>query len=386
MGSSKKGLPVYLGVAAVWFGAHCGPGAASGNQIAAFYNKFSIWGLFTGLIAMIILGMCVYYSVEYARLAKTYDFKSFANSFFAPYEKFFSTFFEFVYVMTVFIVVGSCIAMGAKALNQQFGWSINFGIALLCIITVVLTIFGSAVVRASSTFMSLVILLAVGVVIVVGLVSAKANFAGHWAMSADLPATLPKFSGSLLIPAIWSAILYAGFQSAGNMANVVSVAKGIQTRKDSVKATMWGIVTNALLIYGVAFLLFAYPNILGEFFNPNRASKTFIPNLEVANYLGIDVLRYLYVLILLLAIITTLVSFAFAVIARYSKFIPMKPGVGRDLAVVVVLLIICGFVSLIGLDALVAKGYKYLAYACIVVVIIPTIIIGHKKIKAFANK
>ena len=205
-------------------------------------------------------------------------------------------------------------------------------------------------------------------------------------MSADLPATLPKFSGSLLIPAIWSAILYAGFQSAGNMANVVSVAKGIQTRKDSVKATMWGIVTNALLIYGVAFLLFAYPNILGEFFNPNRASKTFIPNLEVANYLGIDVLRYLYVLILLLAIITTLVSFAFAVIARYSKFIPMKPGVGRDLAVVVVLLIICGFVSLIGLDALVAKGYKYLAYACIVVVIIPTIIIGHKKIKAFANK
>lgn len=381
--SKKKGLPVFLGVASVWFGAHCGPGVASGNQIATYYSRYSIWGLFTGLFAMILLGLCIYYSVEYSRLAKTYDFKSFANKFFHPYEKFFASFFEFTYVATVLLVLGSCIATGAKALNQQFGWNMWLGVGLLCLITILLTIFGAEVVRASSAFMTILILFAIGAIIIAGLTSSQAQFADHWKMAKDLPATLPKFSGSLLLPALWSAVLYCGFQSAGNMANAVSVAEGMESRKDSVKATVVGVIANAALIYGVAFMLFAFPKVLGEFFNPNRHTKSFIPNLEVVNLLHKPALVYLYLLVLLLAIITTLVGFAFAVIARYGKFLPMKPGTTRDLVVVVILLILCGIVSLLGLDAIVSKGFKYLAYACIAVVIIPTIIIGHKKIKNF---
>lgn len=384
--SRKKSLPVFLGVASVWFGAHCGPGVASGNQIATYYSRFSIWGLFTGLIAMIILGLCIYYSVEYARRAKTYDFKSFANRFFHPYEKFFSTFFELSYVATVLLVLGSCIATGAQALSQQFGWSTWVGIALLCGITILLTIFGAAVVRASSLAMTVLILVAIGTIIVVGLLSAKSQFSLHWHQGAGLPATLPKFSGSLLLPALWSAVLYCGFQSAGNMANAVSVAEGMKSRKDSIKATVVGVIANAALIYGVAFLLFAFPGVLGEFFNPNRQTKSFIPNLEVVNLIHQDALVYLYVLVLILAILTTLVGFAFAVIARYGKYLPVRAGVGRDLLTVVILLVLCGIVSSLGLDVIVGKGFKYLAYACIVVVIIPTILIGHRKLKSLAEE
>lgn len=32
----KSGIPIYLGIASVWFGAHCGPGVASGKQTAVF--------------------------------------------------------------------------------------------------------------------------------------------------------------------------------------------------------------------------------------------------------------------------------------------------------------------------------------------------------------
>lgn len=380
--SNKKGLPVYLGIASVWFGAHCGPGVASGNQVATFYSRFSIWGLFTGIIAMGLLGLCIFYSIEYARLTKTYDFKSFANKFFHPYEKFFSTFFEVSYMATVFLVLGSCIATGAKAMESAFGWSITVGSLVLCMITVLLTIFGAKVVRASSTVMTILILGAIGTVIIVGLTSAKSQFALHWAQAAELPATLPRLSSSLLLPAMWSAVLYAGFQSAGNMANAVSVAEGMRSRKDSVKATVVGILANVALIYGVAFMLFAYPNVLGEFFNPDRVSKSFLPNLEVVNYIGISTLQYLYVLVLLLAIITTLVGFAFAVANRYGKFVPIKNTVVRDLVIIVVLLALAMLVSGIGLDKIVGKGFKYLAYACIAVVIIPTIIIGQRKINS----
>lgn len=32
----KSSIPIYLGIASVWFGAHCGPGVASGKQTAVF--------------------------------------------------------------------------------------------------------------------------------------------------------------------------------------------------------------------------------------------------------------------------------------------------------------------------------------------------------------
>lgn len=378
---TRKQLPVFLGVASVWFGAHCGPGVASGNQVATYYSRYSLFGLFSGIIAMLLLGLCIYYSVEYARRMKTYDFKSFANAFFHPYEKFFSSFFELTYVATVLLVLGSCIATGAKALSQQFGWALWMGIVLLCGLTILLTIFGAAIVRSASAFMTVLILFALGAIILWGLLSDHSRFSEHWQQVQSLPQTLPKFSPQLLGPAIWAAILYAGFQSAGNMANAVSVAEGLKSRRDAIRATVWGIACNTALIYGVSFLLFAYPQVLGAFFDPNRTSKSFIPNLEVVNLLQSNVLVYLYVLVLLLAILTTLVGFAFAVISRYGKYVPMKPGVKRDFVVVVLLLILCGLVSLLGLDLIVAKGFKYLAYACIAVVILPTIYIGHRKLK-----
>ncbi|MDO4765266.1 MAG: hypothetical protein Q4A29_04335 [Eubacteriales bacterium] len=384
MKSAKKTLPVSIGIASVWFGAHCGPGVASGNQIGQYYSRFSIYGLFTGLLAMLLLGACIFYSIEFARQNNTYNFKDFANKFFSPYQVFFANFFDFTYAVTVLLVVGSCIATGAKAMQSSFGLPILVGSLLLAGITIVLSIFGANLVRSSSTLMTVLILVALGIIIIVGLVSDKSQFAQHLSQT-NLPENVPAASSVSILEALWFAVLYCGFQSAGNMANAVSVAEGLKDRKDSIKAVLYGIAANASLIVGVAALLFAYPNILDTFFGVlsgkiKYEGGSYIPNLEVTKYLGIPMLQYLYVLILLLAIITTLVSFAFAVNTRYGKYLPMKAGVARDFVTLVIMLALCLIVSRIGLNAIVGKGFKYLAYACIVVVILPTIVIGHKKI------
>lgn len=384
MKSAKKTLPVSIGIASVWFGAHCGPGVASGNQIGQYYSRFSIYGLFTGLLAMLLLGTCIFYSIEFARQNNTYNFKDFANKFFSPYQVFFANFFDFTYAVTVLLVVGSCIATGAKAMQSSFGLPILVGSLLLAGITIVLSIFGANLVRSSSTLMTVLILVALGIIIVVGLVSDKSQFAQHLSQ-INLPENVPAASSVSILEALWFAVLYCGFQSAGNMANAVSVAEGLKDRKDSIKAVLFGIAANASLIVGVAALLFAYPNILNTFFGVlsgkiKYEGGSYIPNLEVTKYLEIPLLQYLYVLILLLAIITTLVSFAFAVNTRYGKYLPMKAGVARDFVTLVIMLALCLIVSRIGLNAIVGKGFKYLAYACIVVVILPTIVIGHKKI------
>lgn len=41
----KKGLPIFISVAAVWMGTHFGPGVASGTQIDVYYVNYGIPGL-----------------------------------------------------------------------------------------------------------------------------------------------------------------------------------------------------------------------------------------------------------------------------------------------------------------------------------------------------
>ncbi len=45
-------------------------------------------------------------------------------------------------------------------------------------------------------------------------------------------------------------------------------------------------------------------------------------------------------------------------------------------------MILCVVVSALGLDTIVSKGYKYLGYACIFVVVIPIILVGFKKTRS----
>jgi len=49
-------LSAAFGMAAVWFGTHCGGGFATGNQEVNFYVKYGWYAVFLPIIAMILLG------------------------------------------------------------------------------------------------------------------------------------------------------------------------------------------------------------------------------------------------------------------------------------------------------------------------------------------
>lgn len=364
MSKQKKGIPITIGIASVWFGAHCGPGTASGRQTATYYNEYGQIGLFTSIIAMALLGLCIYYAIEYARLTKTYNFKQWANKFFSPHDKMFANIFEFTYVFTVLMVLGSCIATGATALKQYLGIPMLVGTLLIAGGTLLLAIFGAALVRASSSIMTFLILGAIAVIIVAALASPNGDFAGNY---AQMDFAMPSIGA-----AIWSAILYAGFQASGNIANTVSVAEGLTCRKDSVKSAIYGVVINAALIIGVALMLFAFPNSIAEA----------LPNYYIAEQIGLPILLALYVIVLLLAVMTTTVGFSFAVSSRYAPLLKnMEAGPKRDALVITVMLILCMGVSLFGLDKIVRVGFSYLGLVSIFVVIIPVLFVGFKKVK-----
>ena len=383
-GKKKNGfmsIAPWLSVGAVWFGSHVGPGTASGNQVASYTSGYGKFGLFIGIIAMTVLGVCIYYAIEYSRLLKTTNFKVFADNFYAPYNKVFSTLFDFMYLAKTVLVIGSCLATGAAALQQQFNFPTVVSLSALCLITIILTIFGGELVRRSSTVMTVIILAAITIIIVIGLSSPAADFMGHWNNAPTIPQTLTVKPWTL---GIVSGLVYAGFQSIGMMVVTLSNSDALRSRKDSLKASIAGIILNSFIICATSLLLFSFPDVLGDYFDPNRTSTSFLPMLEVANRVGNNFIVILYITILETAIVSSLVGYIFGTQNRIRSLIPMQNGKKKDFLIAVVFMIISIFVSQLGLDWIINTGVNFLGRICIFTVILPTILLGHKKVKNFA--
>ncbi|MCC5429108.1 amino acid permease, partial [Clostridium botulinum] len=178
-------------------------------------------------------------------------FRELTDNLFHPYERVFSTFFEITFMATVLMVVGGCIATGAAVLNEYTGLPITVGSIILVVVTILLSMYGANLVRSASTVMTIFIIACLIAMVVLGLLSSQGDFAGNWKAKS--------FSDVSPIKAIVMAVVYTGFQSAGNIANAVSVCEGIESKKESKKAAILGTILNALLILGIVFLLFAYP-------------------------------------------------------------------------------------------------------------------------------
>lgn len=361
--NSNFQIPVFLGVASVWFGTHAGPGSASGNMTASYYAAFGKWGLITPIIAMGIMAICIYFSIEYSRLKGITSFNEFTKSFFHPYDKIFSIFYEITFLITVLMVLGGSLATGAEIMKEYLNLPILIGTGLLIIGAIVLSMYGEKLVRSSNTVMTIFIVISLAAIVIAGLLSPDSDFVGQWQSVS--------FSDHSFIDGTLMAIVYAGFMSAGTMANAISVSDGLKSKKESFKAASVGMIMNLFLILVVVVLLFAYPEHLNDT----------LPNYTIIKNTNITILIFAYVMMVVLAVLSSIVSYAFTSLARYSALLPIKEGRTRNIVTLILLFSVTFLISLLGLDVIVSQGYKYIGYAVIPTLIIPTILLGSRKIK-----
>lgn len=364
----KKALiPAWVGAACVWFGTHCGPGAASGNQTVAYFVKYGLWSLIMPIIAMGFLGLGVYYAMEFSRRTKATDFKDFANKLFDPYHKIFANLFEFSFIGTVGLSGGSCVATASTLFHDYFGAPVWVGIVAIVACTIVFSIYGEDLVRSASTAMTFIILVSILAVVLAG-ISQNGGVA-------------PSFEGRNLADAnggsaLWSSILYAAFQSTGVFGACIGVVNGLGNRKEIKKSVILGIVINASFLVLVSLMLLGYP----------EAIKDTLPNYWVITRVGAPILVACYVAVVFFACATNTISFSNALSGRYGKFFKLKNDRTVKLIIAVAMLVYVSAFSRLGLSRIVGTGFKYLGYFCIFTLLVPTIFVGRRKLKQMGEE
>ncbi|MGB4437998.1 MAG: hypothetical protein WBJ13_01980 [Sedimentibacter sp.] len=365
--SKKKTMvPAFVGIASVWFGTHVGPGVASGKQVATYYSNYGKIGIFTPILAMTLLGLAIYFALEYARVHEIHDFKTFTNKFFHPYERLFSAFFEVSFLVTSLLAPGLCIATSAQLFEQYFGLNIWAGTILMVLISVILVVYGAELVKAASTALTVGILIVIGLIVVFGINANSGAISGNWANTS--------FSDYSLFGGIWLAVTYAGFQSTGIIGNCISVSQGLRSKKESAKTAILGTLLNALMLISIVLVNFAYYP---------ESIQSLLPNYYIVQQIGIPVLETVYVIFVVMASLSTIITFAFSLVARYGSkeylVKRLKKETSRNVLIVLTMLILDVMVSTFGIASIVNIGYKYLGYFSIFVVMFPFIIVGIKK-------
>lgn len=371
--TKKKGLPVFIGVASVWMGTHFGPGVASGTQLNQYYVGFGIPGIIMTLVAMALLGFALYCSMEFSRIYKAYDYESWVTKLFN--NKYVVILFDVSFFVTIISAAGG--SLNAIATLLQDFWGINYwvGVGIVIVVSMLLCAFGAELVRKSSAYMMFVVvgvlLLIMALVIAAGDADLKGAVENQ---AANLGADM---SASNWLKALWQAIIYGSFQ-ATIVANIASVADTLPDRRESRRAAITGYIANTGLLLVLCMMLFSFTNVYAV---TNEA----LPFYSILARLNMDWLTTVYIIVVFIAVISTVVGFAFAGVARFGKY--YRPTGKKHLAhplrdalFVLVLLAACAAISQVGIMNLVKYGYSLLGYINLFVIILPALIIGGRKI------
>ena len=374
MDKKQSTLSIAVGMACVWMGTHFGPGVASGTQILIYWVKYGIWGPIASILAMGLLGYCIYCSAEFSRIYKTYNYADWTKKVWGINRIVYLLDFSFIIVMLT-ALGGSLSAIG-NLLNSQFGLNYWVGVGAVIICAGLLCAYGAKLVARASSYMMYLVIAVLAVIIIMCASTGKLHLgqAIANASAGNIAGVSPSFLG-----AIWSGIIYASFQ-ANVIGNISSIAPTLPDRKTTKLGAVIGVFGNALML--VALSLFFLSATTIENYDVLDTAANPLPFYGTLTALGFSGLKLVYVITVFIAVLSTAVGFSFGAVARYSKLYrkadenaPVKDGL-----LVVVLLIACAAASKIGIVKLVSTGYTILGYLNLPLLIFPAIYLANRKI------
>lgn len=367
---SKGAWAAAFSIGATAFAAHAGGGFATGNQANTFFVSLGWVSIFSAILAMVLLA----FSVREAQIMwNTRGLKSYKELFgelFHPYDKI-SLLYDVFYDIMILMVVASCIAGAASALQQYLGINYYVGAVVIGLLILVLSIFGADLIRKASTYMGTVILVLSILIYVIGIVKSDGLFAS---MSMDFAA-----QGFSQVPkAILNAFTYAGFQWV-TIPAVLACGTILTKKEDCTKGMLCTLLFNCLGLGLSVLMLFSWTSYYSAVEN-----GTTLPTLTVlmGEDMGMGILVLLYVIVLFLCMISSGVAVVFGFINRFenaSWLQGIKNTQARRSAIAIFIMVVSMGISFAGLTNVVKYGYGYCGYLGCLVAVIPLLTLGYYK-------
>ena len=348
-------LPGFIFLAVV-----IGGGYSTGRELVQFFVPAGPWGGVLGmLVTMALWSAVLAVSFELVRLTQSYDYKSFFVALLGRGWFLFEIAY-FVLLLLVLAVIGA--AAGAVA-AESFGWPPLAGTMALMALVALLTFFGSGVIEKVLAFWA-GLLYVVYVLIIIWSFSAfgdriSANFAsvpvtGNWFMAG---------------------VTYAGY----NMAAIPAVFFCLRHQTRAREAITAGLLAGAIaMLPGILF----YVAMMGRY--PEIGDQA-VPSNYLLGELHVPWFHALFQVVFFGVLIKTGTALLHAINERVAKIYelrnatmprPLRAGIALGALALSVFA-----ASAFGLVTLIAKGYGWLTWYFIAVLVVPVLTLGVWKIR-----
>lgn len=367
----NKGLTAaFIGVAAVWFGGHIGPGFATGTSMTTWFVRYGVFALFLPIVSMAVTAGVMYFMVEFARRNKVNNYKGLALGIYGEKNgKIMTILYDLCFLVTVMCAGGLCISGEATLLETHLGIPYWVGAAVTIAVAALLCLYGSKVLSNASAYMMYFILAVVVLIVVMSFAFGDYDISGSFA-NASANAKDTSF-----ISALWHAVLYGCFQ-ASLCFNVISVSDVLEDSKESKKAIGLGYVLNIVLMIIVCFMMLTYTNVF------DICSES-LPMYAILSRLNFGWLTWLYVILMTLAVLSSAAGLAYAGTVRFAPVLKsISNEKARSAVITVFLLGLATLAASFGLKSVMSTGNSINGYVSIVVVVIPAFTVVRAKLKA----
>lgn len=362
------------GIAFVGFTTQFGGGFASGAQIYQYFIHYGIWGLVMPFLAQFLMSLFYWYGMRYAFRNKTYDYRSFSDSFYGKFRVVFSNLYEIEYIVMICMAPAVAFATGGATLNKLTGLPYLLCTLVIGIFIFVITLFGTELVRKCSSVLSILIIVGLLLVLV-------PNIIAQWDTITDsvqrmTAGALPvgsQQSGSFG-SALWSACVYGIFQITAIGLMYQHTSK-LEEEKDVGRSMIYMFLVDAFVME------LAVVGLLAIAFRPELAEYDVPMLLLVQTGVGAKILTPIISILIILGAVSTGVNMIAGIVTRTVNQLEKKQDTVSSskhrlysTLSALAFTLLAFAVAQFGLIPLVKRGYSYIGYATMFVIAIPFIL------------
>lgn len=333
-----------------------GGGYATGRELAEYFLPAGPWGGLAGMmLAMLLWSVIAAATFAYARLVGALDYRAFFAELLGPAW----IAFEGAYILFVVLILAVFGASAGAIGAAMFGWPVFAGTLALALAILATVTLGNAAVEGVFKYVSFLLYAVYAIFLALSL----------WRFG-------DRIADGFATPAPWSGwasggLTYASYNIIGAVV-ILPVLRHLTSTRDAVVA---GLIAGPLAM-APAILFFTCMIA----FYPGIGVET-LPSDFLLRQLDVPLFHWAFQMMIFAALLESGAGAVHAINERVAGVVRRRRGVALGAraraAIAGGLLLVCMFVAdRVGLIALIASGYRLLAYLFLAVFVLPLLTIG----------